>query len=307
MFSLCCISKTLADNKQNFQTMTFSQFQKLGESVAIPILADRILHNFKHTHKTIRFCELNSFGGYRISSSIVPLLTHRSINLKISDLPNFDLIKIECEKIKQTIKNSNLRFSAHPSEYITLSAHNEDSLNNSVLDLEQHAEIFSLLGLEESYQCPLNIHVRQEGDPQEISKTVINNIKSRLSKSVQNRLVFENNDNKNGVWTPDNLIKYFYETEGIPITFDNLHHRMLPGNFSVDDAINQCAKTWGKFNPVFHYSEGIIENNVETRKHADMPSSVPPQTDFFVNWEVELKHKCLAIFALQARLNNTCK
>ena len=288
--SLCCISKTLSDNGHSFKTMTYTQFCKQSFDAAIMELSERILHNFKNTLRTIRFCQLNDIQGYRLSSSLAPVLTHKNVNLRIRDLPNFDAIKKVCGEIKSALLQSPLRLSAHPSEYITLSSDNPECIANSILDLEQHAEIFDLLDLPEDYRSPMNVHIRQDGDPVKIA-TRVWEVYDELPDNVRNRLVLENNDNPNGVWSIKNLVKYFH---GIPITFDTLHHSLLSNGLTDQEAFDAAYDTW-PVTPIFHYSEGVDG----TRKHADMPVSFPKNYGREVFFDVELKAKCQAIFKIR--------
>ena len=295
--SLCCISKTLSDNGQTFRSMTYTQFVKQPFDSAMQELSQRILHNFKMTLNTIRFCQLNNIQGYRLSSSLAPILTHKNLRLRIADLPNFAAIKAVCESIKQLLAANPIRVSAHPSEYITLSSDNPECIDNSIVDLEQHAEIFDLLGLPQDYRSPLNIHVRQDGDAQTIADKVLR-VYDTLPDNIRNRLVLENNDNAKGVWSISNLIKYFHCSRGIPITFDSLHHSLLSGGMTEQDAFNAAHDTWPTV-PIFHYSEGIDG----TRKHADMPTTTPRSYGRDVLHDVELKHKCHAIFRIRELTN----
>lgn len=298
-WSLCCISKTLSDQKVNFKSMTFTQFKKLPENTGMIELSKRILHNFETVHKTIKFCINSKIRGYRLSSSICPILTHSDVDFRISDLPNFSDIQKICADISSTIQNNDIRISAHPSEYISLSSISDSVVDNSIKDLEQHAEIFNLLGLPKDFNSPLNIHVRKEGNPQEIADTVMRNY-DRLNDDIKSRLVFENNDNKNGIWSIENLYRYFYKSYKIPITFDTLHHSILPGNLSESDAFQLSYSTWPtNVSPLFHYSEGIVENEIVTRKHKDLPDSYPNIYNPNVFYDVELKLKEIAISKLQ--------
>jgi UV DNA damage endonuclease len=297
-WNLCCISKTLSDNGTNFKTMTLTQFNKLPRKEALAELCNRILHNFKTTELTIRFCQLNNIAGYRLSSSLCPIITHESIQMKICDLPNFRDIQYITNRIKNLLSTQPIRISAHPSEYISLSTEDETILSNSFRDLEQHSEIFDLLDLPLSYHAPLNIHVRKDGDPEKISSIVMHNYE-RLPDNVRKRLVFENNDNQNGVWSIRNLFKYFYENHKIPVTFDCLHHSILPDGLNEQDAFDLAYSTWDDHTPIFHYSEGIEENGVLTRKHRDMPTTTPRDYNRDVLWDVELKSKDLAIFEIR--------
>ena len=277
--------------------MTYTQFVKQPFDSAMQELSQRILHNFKMTLNTIRFCQLNNIQGYRLSSSLAPILTHKNLRLRIADLPNFAAIKAVCESIKQLLAANPIRISAHPSEYITLSSDNPECIDNSIVDLEQHAEIFNLLGLPQDYRSPLNIHVRQDGDAQTIADKVLR-VYDTLPDNIRNRLVLENNDNAKGVWSISNLIKYFHCSRGIPITFDSLHYSLLSGGMTEQDAFNAAHDTWPTV-PIFHYSEGIDG----TRKHADMPTTTPRSYGRDVLHDVELKHKCHAIFRIRELTN----
>lgn len=288
--SLCCISKTLSDNGQSFRSMTYTQFAKLPRQVAIQELSERILHNFKMTFNTIRFCQLNNIQGYRLSSSLAPVLTHKNILMRVSDLPNYASIVGVCNQIKQALADHPLRISAHPSEYITFTSGNPECVQNSILDLQQHAEIFDLLDLPQDYRSPLNIHVRKETqNPQQLADQVLR-VYDSLPDNIRNRLVLENNDNVGGTWGVKNLVKYFYNSRQIPITYDSLHHSILHDDLTAEQAFNMAYNTWPT-TPLFHYSESADG----TRKHADMPTNIPNTYGRDVMYDVELKFKNLAI------------
>ena len=290
--SLCCISNELAERGIKFQTMTYARFSALPKAEAMRVLSKRILNNFKVTHETIKHCIATGIAGYRLSSSITPLLNHPDMMLSITDLPNVDEIFDEIDKTANTIANSNIRISAHPSEYISLTSLEDRVINNSILDLEMHAMIFDLLRLPNDYRSPLNIHCRKDGNVEEISSRFMSNF-ARLSKSVRNRLVLENNDNAKGVWSVKRLHDIFHMRHGIPVTFDNLHHKMLPGDLSEQEAFELAYSTWPT-TPLFHYSEGIGN----TRNHADFATSLPNSYGRNVYHDVELKGKDWAIYEM---------
>jgi len=252
-------------------------------------LSQRILHNFKMTLNTIRFCQLNNIQGYRLSSSLAPILTHKNLRLRIADLPNFAAIKAVCESIKQLLAANPIRISAHPSEYITLSSDNPECIDNSIVDLEQHAEIFDLLGLPQDYRSPLNIHVRKDQEPEKVFKTFASHFE-RLSDKIKHRLVLEVNDNKGGTWNIRNLYEFFYKNLNIPITFDSLHNQLCNNGESEQKMFELAYSTWNT-TPLFHFSEGVNG----TRKHADYPTSIPNDFSHNVYWDCEFKAKDLAI------------
>ncbi len=248
------------------------------------------------SEKIVRHCKDNNIMGYRLSSDLCPVIKHPDVMLALEDLPNYNEINDSIKDLSNTIKETGIRVSAHPSEYITLTSDDDVKVQHSIIDLELHAEIFDRLNLSQTYYNPLNIHVRKEGDPKDLSVTFVKNFE-RLSESVKNRLVLENNDTGN-TWTVNNLKKYFYESYGIPVTFDNLHHEMLNHDVSHMDAFYTAYSTWN-CTPIFHYSEG--KNG--TRAHSDMALGIPENYNKDVLFDVELKNKDYAILDIIKRYN----
>jgi len=289
---LCCISLRLQEEGHRFQTMTFSRFSSLPRQQALETLSSRILNNFTITEKIIRYCKSSGFSSYRLSSTLAPVLDHPDVNLKLQDLPNASLIFESLSSIAKAVKETGLKISAHPSEYISLTSPKEEVISNSIRDLSSHAELFDLIGLPQSYDAPLNIHCRQDGDPEAVSSSLLKNF-DKLPDNVKNRLVLEVNDNKEGVWSIKNLHKFYYQRANIPVTFDNLHHSFCHHGVPEREAMDMAYSTWNT-TPVFHYSEGIDG----TRKHADYALHSPPDYDKEVFWDVELKAKDLAIFKM---------
>jgi UV DNA damage endonuclease len=271
--------------------MTYKSFSSKPREESLFKLSGIIQNNFRTTRDIIHHCKKSGIKGYRLSSDLTPVLNHPDVNLSIEELPEYKLIQYQINELKKAIKETGIKVSAHPSEYITLTSEDPKAIQNSITDLETHADIFDRLDLPQSYEAPLNIHVRKDGDPIDISNRFIINY-NKLSSGVRKRLVLENNDNANGVWSVKNLHTHFYQTNGIPVTFDTLHHKILPDNLTEEEAFNLAYETWNT-TPIFHYSEG--KNN--TRAHEHMAQFLPP-TYKEVYWDVELKNKDYAILEM---------
>lgn len=293
--ALCCISNLLAEEGHKFRTMTFKSFSSKPKEESLEKLSEIIRNNFSVTEKIIKHCAANDIKGYRFSSDLTPVLNHPDVLLKLEDLPNFKFIQYELDKIKKAIKETNIRVSAHPSEYISLTSENENVLLNSIKDLESHAELFDRLEISKSYYNPLNIHIRKDGDPFELQKTFMKNFE-RLSDSVKSRLVLENNDTGT-TWDVKSLKQFFWKNYNIPVTFDNLHHKMLNKGVSYSDAFFDAYETWNDIIPLFHYSEGKDNG----RAHRDMAEYLPEDFGKEVYWDVELKSKDIAILDILRR------
>lgn len=275
--------------------MTYKSFSSKSREESLEKLSGIIANNFSVTEKTIRHCAANNIRGYRISSDLTPIINHPEVNMTLEELPNFKLIDYEIKKVKCAIEETKIRVSAHPSEYISLSSEDDKVILNSIKDLEQHADIFDRLGLEKTYYNPLNIHIRKEGDAENLCNVFMKNFE-RLSNGVKSRLVLENNDTGN-TWDVFNLKKYFFERYNIPVTFDNLHHKMLNKGVSEEDAFFNAYETWNDIIPIFHYSEGKDNG----RAHRDMAEHLPQNYGKNVLFDVELKSKDHAILDILRR------
>jgi UV DNA damage endonuclease len=277
--------------------MTFKSFSSKSREESLEKLSGIIINNFQTSEKIVKHCAANNIRGYRLSSDLTPVIKHPDVMLALEDLPNYNEIDRSIKDLSNTIKETGIRVSAHPSEYITLTSDDDVKIKHSLIDLELHAEIFDRLELSKSYYNPLNIHIRKEGDAKDLSGTFMRNY-NRLSESVKSRLVLENNDTGN-TWTVKNLKKYIYNDYGIPVTFDNLHHEMLNHDVSHYDAFFEAYSTWN-CTPIFHYSEG--KNG--TRAHSDMAANLPENYDKDVLFDVELKSKDYAILDILKRYND---
>lgn len=293
---LCCISLSLQerDPPVKFQTMTYKRFSSLPRNEAVEILGGRILNNLQTTNETIRFCGENNWV-YRVSSDIFPLITYDEANISLEDLPQHDEIQDEFDNIEQTIKDTNVRVSAHPSEYNSLSSLSEKVVEKTIVELNFYSSFFDRIGLPANTNSPMNLHVHNNnGTREEISHRFYENFK-RLDRNCQSRLTIECDDKLN-CWSVRELTDIFFPITGIPICFDYLHHKCHPDNLTEESAIHRCHETWltiGNNRPLFHYSESAPGNN--PRKHADYATQPINTYGLEFDLDFEIKQKDLAI------------
>lgn len=311
MYNLCCISLALKKQGFNHRAMRFTQFEKHDRTQALEILGERALENLETTLQTMRYAHDNGWG-YRISSTLFPLFNLDKANVTLVDLPNMTLIEDKFQQIQHFVTNQSprdFRISFHPDHFNVLCSANAEVVRRTINELDHHAWLMDRMAGEDSrsYWYPLNIHMsRSSGDPEQIAAEFIQNY-AKLPDRVKARLVLENEDK--GIWTPDQLFELIHIPTGIPITYDNLHHKCNPGAWDVKQAFRMCASTWQAHgvNPLFHYSEGGANNN--PRAHTDFSVSNPvafrQQYDSFytenmrIDWDIELKQKDYAIQHLQ--------
>lgn len=310
MYNLCCISLTLKKSGSKHRAFRFTQFEKHERSEALEILGERALENLETTMQTMMFAQQNGWG-YRISSTLFPLFNLDKANVSLDDLPNATLIDDKFNEIQQFICShspKDFRISFHPDHFNVLCSANPEVVRRTINELDHHAWLMDRMAGENSrsYWYPLNIHMsRSSGDAETIAEEFISNY-HKLPGRVKSRLVLENEDK--GLWTPDMLFELIHLETGIPITFDNLHHKCNPGVWDAKEAFRVCASTWKAHdvNPLFHYSEGGARDN--PRAHTDFSLSTPAiwrqKHDSFytegmhIDWDIELKQKDYALHHL---------
>ncbi len=281
----CCINLSM---DEKFRTMTLAWANRNKKEEVLNKWKDIIKHNFSLLYKIIEWNIHNKVYLYRISSDLVPFADHDKWGWMWDEwrgtIDNQGLI-IPIRELIQRYTGLGGRLTIHPGQFVSIGSVKEEVRNNSIKNLEYHGQLLDLLGLPQNYNCPINIHASNGSkDCNEIANNIKNSIRL-LSKSVNSRLVFENE--QYGCWHPQNLRKLFPE---IPITFDYHHFRLNDGGITLDEAIRITSESWPNNDPVQHYSEGRA--NPDDPAHSDY-IRILPQSKFDI--EVEAKAKDLAI------------
>lgn len=297
---LCCISLDLqeCDPPIKFQKMTKKRFLSLPKDEAREILGDRILNNMMVTNEAIKYCAEMNYC-YRVSSDLFPLITCDEVETDLEDLHNFNQIKDYFETIKNTIQETQVRVSAHPSEFNVLASTNQDAVFKTQRELNFYSDFFDKIGCEPSHVNPMNLHINNRaGSNDEVIDRFLDGF-SKLSDNCKARLTIENDDKVN-CWSVKQL-EHFHERTGIPITFDYLHHECHSDGLSEEDAIKICYNTWDT-KPLFHYSESREGKN--PRAHADYATKEfnTYGLDFDLDFELKMKDKALEAYCEQFNL-----
>ena len=291
--SLCCISLKLQKQKIRASTMTKTRFLALERKSAERIVADRTLNNVFVTRKTLEYCVLNKWN-YRISSGMMPLETLPEANLSIETTYNYTTIKQEFDLCNTIIKKNKIRCSTHPDQFVVPASANLSVVKKSIIELEAHGKMMDAMGLPQTYESPINIHMNiYKGGTKEIAKRFVD-VYNDLPINVKSRLVLELEDKPNS-WGLINLYDLIYQKTGIPITYDSHHFRLNnPENISPEKAILMCMETWGKYKPLFHYSNG--RSGPTDRAHSDYVYTLHKELfENDVDVEFEFKAKDYAI------------
>jgi UV DNA damage endonuclease len=296
--SLCCISLKLQEQKIRASTMTKTRFLALERKTAEKTVADRTLNNVYVTRKTLEYCALHKWN-YRVSSGMMPLETLPEANLSIETTYNYSKIKQEFDLCASVIKKNNIRCSTHPDQFVVPASANQAVVKKSIIELEAHGKMMDAMGLPQTYESPINIHMNcYKGNLDDIALRFID-VYNSISPNVKSRLVLENEDKPNS-WSLIKLYDLIYQKTGIPITYDSHHFRLNnPENISPEKAILMCMETWGKYKPLFHYSNG--RSGPTDRAHSDYVYTLHKELfENDVDVEFEFKAKDYAIEKFQS-------
>jgi UV DNA damage endonuclease len=243
-----CINTEL--NKQKITTnrgMIKRTFLKRG----IPYASQLALKNISDLIKILEWNTGHDIRFFRLSSDLFPWSSEYSLK----DLPDYEEISEGLKRAGDYARANGMRITTHPGPFNVLGSPNQDVVTKTIKELETHAEVFNLMGLPESHDSKINIHVGGVyGDFEATAKRWVEGFR-RLSPSVQSRLTLENDD-KASMWSVEKLYSLIYKTSGVPLVFDYHHHRFCSSGDSEKDALEKALSTWSRdATPVVHYSQ----------------------------------------------------
>ena len=249
--------------------------------------------NLRDMIEIIKWNNQQGIKLYRMSSNMFPWMSE----YEISDLPNFKTIKDLLETAGKLAMDNGQRIGFHPGQFCVLPSPNPKVVENTIDELDKHAQILDMMGLPQNQTYSMNIHLGGSyGDKEAAMQRFVENFK-RLSKSAQNRLVLENDD-KPAQYSVSDLYE-IYKQIGTPITFDYHHHRCYEDPMPEEEALKLAASTWPKgIRQLCHYSSAKKLHEDSTaiiRAHADYLYEKIETYGMDLDIELEVKAKELAL------------
>jgi UV DNA damage endonuclease len=248
-FGYACINMELSQQSiRTGRTMIDRKFQLGGLQLA----SDISLENARDLLTILKWNERNGIRLFRLGSELFPRWNH----YELSDLPGIDCIASHLRAAGDYAKAHGHRITTHPGPFHILGSPDAKVVDNSIVSLERHSELFDLMGFDPSYENKINIHIgaTYNDKPGTITRWLHN--WDRLSDSCKARLVVENDD-KASMYSVRELYKMVHQEIGIPITFDYWHHTFNTGDISEEEAFFLARETWQKHGVTqcTHYSE----------------------------------------------------
>jgi UV DNA damage endonuclease len=259
------------------------------------------LANVRDVSKMIRWNDKYAIRFMRLSSEMFPFASHAEYGYTLAPFASEALA--EAGKV---IAELNHRVTTHPGQFTQLGSPRQPVIENAIRDLVYHDEMLSLLKLPEQQNkdAVMILHMGGvfEGKPETIARFKENYAK--LSDSVKNRLVLENDD---VCYTVHDLLPVCEELN-IPMVLDYHHHNILfdsdkirEGTADIVNLYPRIFATWERkgITPKMHYSEQTPPaiTGKQRRKHNPRPWTLPPcppNSDLMI----EAKDKEQAVFEL---------
>jgi UV DNA damage endonuclease len=248
-FGYACINTELsAKNIRTGRTMIDKKFKQGGLQLAGEIA----LANARDLITILEWNQANGITLFRLGSELFPRWNH----YELADLPQIAEIAQHLRAAGDYAKAHGHRITTHPGPFHILGSPQDHVVDNSLVSLERHSELFDLMGFAPSFENKINIHIGSTyGDKDGTIERWLKNY-DRLSDSVKKRLVIENDD-KASMYSVRELYERVHTQIDIPITFDYWHHTFNTGDLSEREAFFLARSTWEKHNVTqcTHYSE----------------------------------------------------
>jgi UV DNA damage endonuclease len=298
----CCINISLNKGKSKKDQITVNRgmTKKTFESKGLSYVSELSLKNIIDLKKIMEWNFINKIFVYRMSSDMFPCIGF----YKLEDIPNFDIISNKLRDIGNYARRNSIRLSFHPTHFCIPASENPIVVRNAIDELDKHAQIMDIMGLDQSHYYPINIHINTTKPTRELAAQRFCDQFLNLSESCRKRLVVENDDGANQ-YSTKLLYDLVYKNIGIPITHDFHHHNHGPQDITQEEALKLACSTWGNIKPMTHMSSSrkIEDENGLITAHADYIYEKIETFGLDFDTEIEAKSKDLAVIKYRKDFN----
>lgn len=142
-YGYACINTILRSKKIYVNR---SMIKKTFDLHGISYASQLALQNVKDLLKIIKWNHYNNITFYRMSSDMFPWMSEYELH----DLSNYTEIKNILHTIGNFALNNNHRLSFHPGPFNVLASPNKNIVQNTINEINKHAQIMDLLNLNQS-------------------------------------------------------------------------------------------------------------------------------------------------------------
>ena len=288
-------------------TTNRSMIKRTFQERGLPYASELALQNCRDLIKVLKWNHANDIHFFRLSSDLFPWASEYDLTA----LPDYDNICAALQEAGNFAYDNDQRITTHPGPFNVLGSPKQHVVENTIRELNTHAEVFDIMGLPTTPYAKINIHVggTYGGDFEGTAKRWCNNF-YKLSETAQARITVENDD-KASMWSTRHLYDYIHKEILIPIVHDVHHHKFCTGGLTDKEAMSLAASTWLGVKPVIHYSQDrrIEYNDPKIRAQAHSDSYWTPVNTHGLDVDVmlECKHKEFGLYKMLDLLKNNTK
>ncbi|KAK0702582.1 UV-endonuclease UvdE-domain-containing protein [Apiosordaria backusii] len=261
------------------------------------------LQNAADIVKMMRWNAKYGIKFMRLSSEMFPFASHVEHGYKLATFASKMLAEVG-----RVAAELGHRLTTHPGQFTQLGSPRKEVIEASVRDLEYHDEMLTLLRLPEQQDRDAVMILHMGGAYGDKAATLdrFRANYAKLSQSVKNRLVLENDDVS---WSVHDLLPICEELN-IPLVLDYHHHNIIfdysqcrEGTLDISqpESMERITATWRRkgITQKMHYSEpcpGAVTPR-DRRKHSPRVMTLPPCPPG-MDLMIEAKDKEQAVFEL---------
>jgi UV DNA damage endonuclease len=222
-------------NASPSKTMTATHFQTLQDRDAAVRKLERIAaENLHNTLRLLKHNRAEQIKLYRLSSKLVPLLTHELLE----GWNPLDRLEPDFRALGDYAKANGMRLSFHPDHFTVLSTPRKDVLAKSIQDLDWHVSMLERMGLDDRYKC--NIHVGGTyGDKPKAFDRFVRHF-AALPERIRRRITLENDDK---TFTAKETLEAC-RAVGVPMVLDIHHHAVNNEGEPIEALWQDILGTW---------------------------------------------------------------
>jgi UV DNA damage endonuclease len=296
-FGLCCLFKA---EEIRFRTTTARILSALSRQAQLAKISAICLANAHSLYQAVQAVDRLGIGAFRISSPLLPRMTHPEVGYDLEDLADGSAISALFATTKEFAAFRGIRLSLHPDQFVVLSSPRPEVVANSLRELEYHGFLAAAVGAE-----VINIHGGGVYGDKRLALENFARAFAELSLQVSGRLTLENDDVS---YTVADLLP-LCEKLAIPLVYDVHHHRCNPDGLAEQEATRLAAATWRGRNqeqychlssPRNGWGKGDPKPHADYIDVADFP---PCWFGLEMTVDIEAKAKELAVIKLMGELN----
>lgn len=238
--------------RMNPGTVTVTALGRLDGARAVEKLTEVLRRNLQALH--LQLGEVAARPPYRrllrVNSGLLPVYTHEIGRRLYAEPAVRALVEAGLEHAGRKAREAGIRIGLHPDQFCVLNSANPATLDNSVAELEYHADILRLMGMAGGWH-PLGAHVNIHGGGRGEGIAGFRRGLERLSEDARGLVTVENDEVSFGL---DDLLPL---ADSVPLVLDLHHHWVRTEGEYIrpdDPRIETIRASWRGVRPVAHVS-----------------------------------------------------